>query len=161
MCFRLQAPYQVLQARADDKAKDMRPGKGSFARKVDRISHLGVTHAHSSRAADLDTEVNSARIGDVHDRTKFRQLAREIPILAPPIQRKRLIEAKRMLPNGSHAETHIAAVNTVPRANLLFALRGGVAGENRPCLLHRETGPLHIVCQHPAGGAPSTRVSLK
>ena len=58
-----------------------------------------------------------------------------------------------MLSNGSHAQTHIASVSKEPGAYLLFTRRAGFAGENRPCLLHRETRSLPTVRKHPAGGS--------
>src|ERR1700679_3668365 len=73
--LRLQTPHQILQAWADDKPEHMRPGKRPFARKVDRIGHLRVTHAHSGGAADLDAEGNSARIREMNDQPKLAQLA--------------------------------------------------------------------------------------
>src|SRR6201986_978232 len=114
MCFRPHTPHQIVQAGADDNPEDMRPGERALARKVDRIGNLRVTHAHTGHASNLDAEVNSARIRDVNDRTKSRQLAGEIPVLVPAVQRKRLIEAKPMLSNGSHAEPHITSVSKVP-----------------------------------------------
>src|ERR1700677_4808437 len=63
-----------------------------------------------------------------------------------------------MLSDRSHAETHIASVGKVRGGYLLLAVRADVGSENQLRLLHRETGSLHIVCQHPAVGSHYIRV---
>ena len=72
MCFRRQTTHQVFQAWADDEPEDKGPAEGSFSRKIDRVRHLHVSHAHSRAASNLGAQVHSTGIGDVDKRPKRR-----------------------------------------------------------------------------------------
>ncbi len=128
--FRRETTHQVFQAGANNELEDMGPGKGSLARKVDRVGHLHVSHAHSGAASDLGAEMHSAGIRDVHDRPEGRQLTGEIPILVPSVKRKGLVEAKIVFADGSQAEAHITAVSEEDRSDPLLALGACTAGHD-------------------------------
>jgi len=101
-------------------------------------------------AALLDAEVNTLRGGEFHDAALARELAAEIDVFQPAVERQALVEAALHRPRRRQPHGHVAAVAVRDRLDFP-AVRYRARRQSAACLVDLQTRSANAVGDHAAG----------
>lgn len=122
----------------------------TFREQIERVCDLRVAKPDAGTTPRLNPEMHSAGEVDMYHLAECRELARQVNIFLPTIQRQTLVELQPMQAHRRCSERHVAAVRAEYRRSVGGSLT--VSRQNGQRVVDAQTWPIDAIRENRASG---------
>lgn len=137
----------VLRDVADSAAKGI---SAPFRKQVERVGNLRIAEPDAGTTPGFNSEMHPAGAVELYNISERRELARQVHVLLPAIQRQTFVEQQPVQSHRRCADSHVAPVSCECRCGV-----GGAPAllrQNGQCIGDRQAWSVDAVGEYLAGG---------